>query len=513
MCIRDRCNMFSGAVRSVRRAHMNHLARTVAKAAVPATRANSRLPGMPGPALVPGMGSLGHFLENDGGVRPTRYMAKNYQDFGKVFSMDLSTQQDEWAVICDPVLFTKVFEQEGPFPAGGVSGFRVYHRFYEEHPELAVDQSGIFKTGPEWKEARSAANPIMSIPVTSKLYPLLDKCATRTSEHLPSFFEGEYDQQEFWAYWNRVGLDMFVSVMLGVDKEFSGLDVSEHDQDNISNLARTIELMALSLNQPHTADELYPEFVDVMHKSLKYVEELTGEVDKVHPESLMGTLVRGDNTPAKLASTVQVLLTAAVDTTAGLSSWMLLNLARHPDKQDILHAELEHVLNGAHVTEATLKQLPYLKAAFRESFRFSNVNFLNTLRRLDQPITLDGIDIPAHTTLAWANHPLQNDPELVDQPHVFEPERFLPDAKKARKGTAAQAIDHPLMGPFGGGKRMCIGARIATVEIMHLMGRIFSDYRITLADASQGVDQYSLAQGGSTISVADPYPKLKFERR
>eukprot|EP00656_Telonema_subtile_P010761 TRINITY_DN1522_c0_g1_i1.p1 TRINITY_DN1522_c0_g1~~TRINITY_DN1522_c0_g1_i1.p1 ORF type:complete len:499 (+),score=115.75 TRINITY_DN1522_c0_g1_i1:60-1556(+) len=478
-------------------------------------RAHSLIPGIPGPTLVEGSGSLDHFIQHDGLARPTKYMYLNYKQYGKLFSMDLSSNKNEWVIICDPNDYAKVLEVEGDFPKGSVSGTEAHHRFYRDHPELA--EPGILKVGPEWKEARKVAQPAMlTVDVAKRCYPLLENCVERASANLPEFFGDEYKPDDFWNYWNRVSLDMFTNVMLGVDKKFSAKEVDPHDAENIQNVAFTIDCVGASLMKPWTLDEIYPAYEKSMLKTLDFVGTLASEVysnpDGVSEDTVLGRMIKKGMPQDKLVANMNLFLMAAVDTTAGLSSWILLNLARFPEKQDILHKELEGVLKGGHPTGETIEQLPYLKAVFRESFRYSNTNVVNTMRQLQQPITLGGCEIPAETFLMMCTHPMQNDPQYVDEPHLFQPERFLPAAKKARKGTPAAVIDHPLIrGPFSGGKRMCIGARTSTAEILHMTSRLFQDYRITIKEDC--TDQYKFAQFGATVSVAEAFPKLHFERR
>ena len=56
-----------------------------------------------------------------------------------------------------------------------------------------------------------------------------------------------------------------------------------------------------------------------------------------------------------------------------------------------------------------------------------------------------GYTVPAGSLVMLDSFSPQNDPALVPDAHEFRPERWLPDAVVARKGTAAEVIDHPLL--------------------------------------------------------------------
>lgn len=56
-------------------------------------------------------------------------------------------------------------------------------------------------------------------------------------------------------------------------------------------------------------------------------------------------------------------------------------------------------------------------------------------------------------------------PDLVNDPEEFWPERWLKDAVDARKCTIAEFIDHPfLAAPFSQGARKFPGSRVAANE-------------------------------------------------
>ena len=70
------------------------------------------------------------------------------------------------------------------------------------------------------------------------------------------------------------------------------------------------------------------------------------------------------------------------------------------------------------------------------------------------------------------------------------------------------AFDHPLMRDgFGHGPRMCLGARVAQLELQLVVAHVIRAHRLSV-DGARG---FHVANHASTYP--DPAPKLKFEPR
>lgn len=173
-------------------------------------------------------------------------------------------------------------------------------------------------------------------------------------------------------------------------------------------------------------------------------------------------------------------------------------------------AELQSVLGGADYTKDMKGDLQYLKAVIRESHRKNVPNPLLTMLRLQQDICLNGYDIPADTRITFNASAIQKDPEFVDDPEIFRPERFLPDAIAERMHDPVKSVlDHRLLAtPFSMGARMCPGARLAENEILALTCRLIQDFEISVDPPGQAWDITM-----PMMTIATPYPTMKFTRR
>lgn len=171
-------------------------------------------------------------------------------------------------------------------------------------------------------------------------------------------------------------------------------------------------------------------------------------------------------------------LMAGVDTTSTATISVLYCLAKNQDKQDKLREELQQLLPDRNepLTTEKMKNMPYLRAVIKEAIRMYPPTSGN-LRRVDEDLVLSGYQIPKGTEVVMSLAMMQGDERHFAQAKQFIPERWLknnPDVSCPRAKDA-----HPFAYlPFGFGSRMCVGRRLAEMEIEVLVTRIVQNYKI-----------------------------------
>ena len=187
-----------------------------------------------------------------------------------------------------------------------------------------------------------------------------------------------------------------------------------------------------------------------------------------------------------LASVIDVLF-AGVDSTSNAMQWVLYMMAKNPDKQDILRQEVLSVLGDTTMaTPTTLAQMPYLKAWVRETLRLYPVLFAIPRRPADD-IVLSGYLIPAgRTQVEFLIHVMGRDEKLFKDAEAFRPERWL-RKKDAIPTDTAEAFSSI---PFGFGTRMCIGRRLAELELHLLLARIVQQFEISYPPNAENVEPF-----------------------
>jgi cytochrome P450 len=148
-------------------------------------------------------------------------------------------------------------------------------------------------------------------------------------------------------------------------------------------------------------------------------------------------------TPQELRDELMTLLVAGHETTASELAWTFERLAREPRVLERLREEVMADDGDA-----------YLTATIQEAMRRRPV-LPNAAPRLTmQPVEVGGRRYPAGVCLVANTYLVHHDRDVYEDPYAFRPERFLDEAP----GTYTWI-------PFGGGRRRCLGASFAMLEM------------------------------------------------
>ena len=161
------------------------------------------------------------------------------------------------------------------------------------------------------------------------------------------------------------------------------------------------------------------------------------------------------------------LYMAGHETTANALSWAWLLLARHPEVDARLVAELDQTLGDAPISVADLARLPYLRAVCHEVLRVYPPAYV-LARRTTREVEIGGWTIPADQPVVLWIYMTHHDPRWYPEPERFDPTRFLADDDTRPKLAWL---------PFGGGARMCMGKHFALMEMQLLLATLVRGFR------------------------------------
>jgi cytochrome P450 len=172
---------------------------------------------------------------------------------------------------------------------------------------------------------------------------------------------------------------------------------------------------------------------------------------------------------AEIRDQLMTLMFAGHDTSTSTITFLLYELARHPDSLQRVWHEQDEVLGrrapGAADVAGGLQQLDM---ALDETLRLYPPAWIGP-RRAVEAFEFGGQHVPAGAYVAycsWASHRL---PDVFPDPDEFVPGRFSPERRAALpKGAYV---------PFGAGSRTCIGMRFGQLEIKTVATLLLQRFR------------------------------------
>jgi cytochrome P450 len=177
-------------------------------------------------------------------------------------------------------------------------------------------------------------------------------------------------------------------------------------------------------------------------------QEDSDEVDVLG--CMLGT--EADLTTEQIVDELMSLLMAAQEPPSIALTWILDRLAREPEAAEEFLADPRSRRADAIVRE-TLRLHPPASGS---------------LRKLLEPMRVDGYELPAGASVIAPTSLVHRDPRGFKDPDRFEPERWLADITPS----------WPFF-PFGGGARRCIGEPLAHAEIETVVPAVLRTLQLT----------------------------------
>ncbi|XP_061796029.2 1,25-dihydroxyvitamin D(3) 24-hydroxylase, mitochondrial [Nerophis lumbriciformis] len=447
-----------------------------ASAAAGACPRSHSLDALPGPTNWPLVGSLVELLRKGGLTRQHDALVDYHKKFGKIFRMKLGSFES--VHIGAPCLLEALYRKEASYPQ------RLEIKPWKAYRDLRDEAYGLLiLEGKDWQRVRSAfqhklMKPTEVVKLDGKINEVLEEFVGRIGKvNVDGKIEDLYFELNKWSF-ETICLVLY-------DKRFGLLQEQVNEEamnfiTAVKTMMSTFGMMMVtpvelhkSLNtktwQDHTLawDRIFSTVKVYIDKKLK--RNAPGA-----PDDLIGDILHHSGLSKKeLYAAITELQIGGVETTANSMLWVLFNLSRNPHAQRTLLREIRSVVPadqqpcGEH-----LKSMPYLKACLKESMRLSpSVPF--TSRTLDKDTVLGDYAIPKGTVLMINSHAIAANEEYFDDSKQFKPERWL------EKNT----INPFAHVPFGIGKRMCIGRRLAELQLQLAMCWLVRDFEIEATDS------------------------------
>ncbi|XP_005569441.3 1,25-dihydroxyvitamin D(3) 24-hydroxylase, mitochondrial [Macaca fascicularis] len=432
---------------------------------------------LPGPTSWPLLGSLLQILWKGGLKKQHDTLVEYHKKYGKIFRMKLGSFES--VHLGSPCLLEALYRTESAYPQRlEIKPWKAYRDYRKEGYGLLILE------GEDWQRVRSAfqkklMKPVEVMKLDNKINEVLADFMGRIDELCDErgHIEDLYSELNKWS---------FESICLVLYEKRFGL-LQKNAGDEAMNFIMAVKTMMSTFGRMMvTPVELHKSLNtkvwqdhtlawDTIFKSVKSCVDNRLEKYSQQPSADFLCDIYHQNRLSKkeLYAAVTELQLAAVETTANSLMWILYNLSRNPKVQQKLFKEIQSVLPENQVPRAEdLRNMPYLKACLKESMRLTpSVPF--TTRTLDKATVLGEYALPKGTVLMLNTQVLGSDEDNFEDSSQFRPERWLQEKEKINPFAHL---------PFGIGKRMCIGRRLAELQLHLALCWIVRKYDIQATD-------------------------------
>lgn len=163
---------------------------------------------------------------------------------------------------------------------------------------------------------------------------------------------------------------------------------------------------------------------------------------------------------------------AGHETTANALAWAFAALGQHSRARETLDRELASALQGRTPMAADFGRLPYAESVIAETMRLFPPAWAMARRNKTQ-LEIDGVTIPAMSSLVMSPYVVHRDARFYGDPLAFRPERWTTEFKASLPPFAYF--------PFGGGARKCIGEGFAWMEAVLILATLAQRFHFDLA--------------------------------
>ncbi|XP_073821343.1 cytochrome P450 6a16 [Musca autumnalis] len=356
-----------------------------------------------------------------------------------------------------------------------------------------------------WKGLRTKLTPTFTSGKMKFMFPSLVEVSQKYVQTLDAELEKNPEQCLEMYDWNgRFTTDVIGSCVFGVDcnsirnpnAEFRtiGQKVFGSDKPIIKwRMLKTVYMKYLRyFGAKRFPDALEKFFLRIVNDTVLERERLN-----IHRNDFIDILIELKNQKDDkgqpllslelIAAQLFVFFVAGFETSSSNMSYGLYELAKNPDKQDILRQEILDVLqkHNNKLTYEAMMEMSYLDQVISETLRlYPALSFLQRICMEDYRVPDTDVLLEKGTFVTIPVKAIHYDPEIYENPTAFRPERFHPSEQQKRHPQA-------FLG-FGDGPRNCIGLRFGRMQAKVGLIALLSKYRFSVS--SKTLDKMEISK-------------------
>jgi cytochrome P450 len=363
-----------------------------------------------------------------------------------------------------------------------------YVKAFTYRPLRVLLGSGLLTSeGDTWRRHRRLIQPVFSRRQVAAFAPQIVAGARRTAAHWATLPAGSVI--DVAAQTSRLTLDVVGQVLFGADLTGDAVRLGRV----ITTAQRAVGVAAFVplLWGPRTSRAIVTatrgfwgtmEAIDAPVRQVIAARRAAGV--GAQPRDLLDLLIGARDedgsafTDDEIRDEAKTFMLAGHETTAVALAWSLALLSAYPAARDRLEDEVDALC--AEPAAADMDKLPWTRAVVSEAMRIYPPAWTVERDALDDD-EIDGVRIPAGSTVAVPPYLVHRHPGTWPNPEGFDPRRFL-SAPEPDTGTAAVGAERHRYAyiPFGGGRRGCVGAGFAQLEAVLLLATLTRRFRLDL---------------------------------
>ncbi|MER5521522.1 cytochrome P450 [Streptomyces sp. NPDC002763] len=333
---------------------------------------------------------------------------------------------------------------------------------------------------PNWAKAHDILMPAFALGSMHTYHPVMLKVARRLIE---SWDRAARDGRpvDVPDDMTRMTLDTIGLAGFGYDfGSFERTDPHPFVESMVRCLEWSMTRLARTPGTDHSAaDAAFRDDADYLAQVVDDVIASRTGTDQSGAEDLLGLMLSArhpdDGTtldPANIRNQVITFLIAGHETTSGAMSFALYYLAKHPTALQLVQREADALWGDTPDPEPTYDEvgrLTYTRQVLNEALRLWPTAAAFSRHALDDTLLGGRVPLRAGQSVTVLAPMLHRQPVWGDNPELFDPSRFTPQAEAARPVHAFK--------PFGTGERACIGRQFALHEATMLLAMLVHRYR------------------------------------
>ncbi|CAH0559377.1 unnamed protein product [Brassicogethes aeneus] len=368
--------------------------------------------------------------------------------------------------------------------------------FVDKNVDPVMGRNPFFTKDHVWKKTRALLTPNFTSGKMKSMFTLLDNVSEKAVIYVNNQIDAGENCLEAKTLCMKITLENLASCAFGLDANCFN-DPNSDFQDIANKFFREkthflkifLTMVIPSLMKVLPIRIISEEVAERLRKIVFETVDYREKNNVQRPDFLQSMMQVRDSTKDFDSEDMMAHVAAffgvfGYETSSIVMSFLLYEIAKHPEVQDKLRQEINDAMdkNGGNLTYDNIMEMEYLDACLNESQRKNP--FIGALFKLctekfsykptktsefkDIEVTVD-----VGTVMVIPVKGLFLDPKYFDEPHKFNPERFL---KENLKDDRSQGVFRPC----GDGPRVCIGQKFGMLQIKSGVAHIIRAFSISV---------------------------------